>query len=1151
MTKYDMLLRKVNQAGSMMIEALAMLTLISLVTPTLYKKSAERTTELQDINTATQVRTLTKAVDNYTLTNYQDLLKELDKDGTGKVVLTGDNLQGYLPYGYELKATRNFDTPIVVVKRQGEDALTSFVILPKTGDVTDYRASQIASMVGANGGYITEGDDGKNVAKGVGGVWGLSNNDLKGMLGDDAVPARGTLVAASSESINEASRAAFENTKYLQRTPAEHEEWRNTMMTDLYMGGVPGLLEEEGNIHPSKILGVDQMIIGDIQTSADPYEAAADLVVVNPNGRIEGARADATGSAFIEGSLRALKNNFAVFNNDSGNPELNFADNVHNLLKVTRDEFAVKVNNADADDNLIIKRDGGDTLATVNVATTVNNDLTTVGDTALATDADSTFKVGPGGAIVNADKYTIDLQQGNMVISNSLDEPSNTLIATDTVDIKGATKVSATATEDEVQPMRNDLDLMLNVQGDAFISKTLEAGEVDAHNFDALKFSAGGVNYEKDSNDQYVRWLNVDEKGVEIKDIDHNRQQRMNIDKDESVIYGPMFRDEVNGVDSQGGVKIGKTDAHFQGVLTTMVDTTTLDGQVSIQRDAILAEGVKGTGSNTITMNAQKVQMFGSDGGNRQDAAFEVQAGEGSARAQSHVKADVDEFYVQRNGKKLLSIASGANGANLKEDSVVEIDPSKFRVWAETSSGDNINNRVLEVNASAETGGLPNKNGDMSNAASVYIRRGAIELESLPAPADADPDKKYSADAGVGYIEASRFVANNLQADGRTIVEPRFATGNGFDTGTVYDRYMVNPAYTSVMHDIKLTTRGGARLSDILPDFINKGIYIVNNTYKDGINFNNLTVSNNGGVISANGVQEVDEADTFSGQWASPFMGMVPAPQCPPGHARVITITPASFQMAQTGDMILNSDGRYYVSEEVRANKLPGYTMTQADEHGDQMVAAPIPQDVIVQKGRADGSNENMHLYYLGMAPDTHVSDGHTATYNKDNMPKPLYFQQSTWLKSKVIAYSTGPCSGSQASNGGCTDFMGWATVMGFIYPYKLYAPIIDALRSDDVDKTADSLVGANNANKVYWNIFPVRPRSLEAYATVYCYFDRTNIFGSGNNPAYVDQYDQLNNFRSINKKKDGGTVNSGTQGTNKEYIDRLNDPQLKYADPW
>ncbi len=39
--------------------------------------------------------------------------------------------------------------------------------------------------------------------------------------------------------------------------------------------------------------------------------------------------------------------------------------------------------------------------------------------------------------------------------------------------------------------------------------------------------------------------------------------------------------------------------------------------------------------------------------------------------------------------------------------------------------------------------------------------------------------------------------------------------------------YLLDPAYTSVMNDIRLTSRGGARLSEVLPDYINKGIYFI------------------------------------------------------------------------------------------------------------------------------------------------------------------------------------------------------------------------------------------------------------------------------------------------------------------------------------
>ena len=65
---------KISELGSLMIEAMAMLALISMVTPILYKKSAERTTELQDINAASQVRALIKSLDDYVSDHYDDIV---------------------------------------------------------------------------------------------------------------------------------------------------------------------------------------------------------------------------------------------------------------------------------------------------------------------------------------------------------------------------------------------------------------------------------------------------------------------------------------------------------------------------------------------------------------------------------------------------------------------------------------------------------------------------------------------------------------------------------------------------------------------------------------------------------------------------------------------------------------------------------------------------------------------------------------------------------------------------------------------------------------------------------------------------------------------------------------------------------------------
>lgn len=50
----------------------------------------------------------------------------------------------------------------------------------------------------------------------------------------------------------------------------------------------------------------------------------------------------------------------------------------------------------------------------------------------------------------------------------------------------------------------------------------------------------------------------------------------------------------------------------------------------------------------------------------------------------------------------------------------------------------------------------------------------------------------------------------------------------------IYDAFRLDPAYVSVMNDIKLTSRGGANLSDILPNYVLKSIYTLTNQYAKG-----------------------------------------------------------------------------------------------------------------------------------------------------------------------------------------------------------------------------------------------------------------------------------------------------------------------------
>ena len=465
-----------------------------------------------------------------------------------------------------------------------------------------------------------------------------------------------------------------------------------------------------------------------------------------------------------------------------------------------------------------------------------------------------------------------------------------------------------------------------------------------------------------------------------------------------------------------------------------------------------------------------------------------------------------------------------------KGNPALYVDKSDFQILATKSAatkGINKGDIILQVDNNSDEGVI----ADDENRGSVYIRKGAINIagkDFTGVAADyerltnADIGKDYVAtDAGdasaQGYIAADRFIAHtkvqtkalsasNDKLSGNTI----YGVNSKGSTGVAvvpYDRFEINPAYTSVMHDIKLTTRGGARLSDILPDFINKGIYLVDNTYSEKETWV--------GAIPGN-LKQVDNPTSES--FTSAYLGFVPTPTCPQGYSKVITINPSGWAMAQAGTPV---------------------TATSKGADGTTVNYVDI------------ATHNNPYLYW-------YTPDGVERSKLADAEPvTPLTFQKSTWLRAMVMPLCKGKLGGDEAAfqvDGKCTgaasSFKGWGTVMGFIYPKIYYENFIEG-KVANVDASGKGHANVSNKedaddDMVYWNLYPVKYKQIEAYVTVYCYFNRrltVNPDGSGGsvwNTEMVDTgYDQMNNQRDYWDKKDT------------EYSRRLNDPNLKYTDPW
>lgn len=345
---------KSEQRGTLLIEALAMLGLIAMVTPTLYKKSADRLFEIQDINVASQMRTMNNIIETFVKSNsggFNDVLGE----GETKEVCYDDNQancfsMGYssmVPFGFDVRSTKNFKEPRIFVYKGKDDSsgysnLLYYIVYNKDDniDIGAKRVSRLASLVGTNGGVI--GADGEDrFVKGVGGSWNLDNDALKNDLKiNDKITENSIMISAQEPVLIQEA----EDEEYLVRVPQpDGNYFKNTMITDLFMGA-PNINETIGYVNQTdrySIFNVRKMTLNtdcsgqNIRDASAMAEAGcnldvADLYIGKPtaltkerpanSGQDGGSRQywGNTGAAWFYGNLSALNDNFRLFRIDNG-----------------------------------------------------------------------------------------------------------------------------------------------------------------------------------------------------------------------------------------------------------------------------------------------------------------------------------------------------------------------------------------------------------------------------------------------------------------------------------------------------------------------------------------------------------------------------------------------------------------------------------------------------------------------------------------------------------------------------------------------------------------------------------------------------------------------------------------------------------------
>jgi len=763
----------------------------------------------------------------------------------------------------------------------------------------------------------------------------------------------------------------------------------------------------------------------------------------------------------------------------------------------------------------------------------------------------------------------------------------------------------------------------LGVAGSAWVDDMLWARHAWFRDSGFKELHAGYSSYSDYKNGSKAAWLNVYDDGIIVRDRVRAEAQSslrgFSSDVMMEINSSKVYMTDLGGAKMEladnvarigtdnnffyatdgAGVGDNSSAVHMVGSSIANIYTTdeTEGGKVDIQKGAMIFRGQPDAldVSSTIEATTDRFTIVTSDRGDLDEHAqvmvnndemrlryinFTVdhmhEGGSSTTRFKvvpEGLNVSDDDANVQVRGtfhvtgNDLIHIApnlvvkSEGDSSSANPHAVFELDPEYLQVWAKRDRTGSFTGRggsstteyqaMFRINPYDVGGGVSDTTH--TGSASVYIRKGAIELEESTAR---DGDVGYGADEGYGYIMANRLVSN-VTGDNGTV--PTVSATGYEGRGNEYDRYMVNPAYTSVMHDIKLTTRGGARLSDILPDYVLKGVYNLINNCAEGDNSVVCPVSNTG-----------------TDKWASPYIGQLPYASCPPGYRNLATVIPLSFNVGRAGDLVKETKEsgapRWVVNERPRQARI----MEKVLEAGVGDIAYPNLQEVssitfnAVYNGassfsgdfntlgmkRAEGwffgfdamhpdASGSTNLSAIDPAPiagDISQTEGYTPwtympntnTANKYAVAEPLYFQQNTWLKTTVDP----------------TD-NAWNAYMGFIYdttswPAGLggsHAPVRSNYNIKGYNDS--SATGAEYGVNYVWNLFPIPINTLEGHATVYCYFDRSQFGGDWGN--LVDPVDQLAQL------KDGSPrgVGEKTAGSNSAYVERLNDPSLKYNDPW
>ena len=968
-----------DQRGALMMEAIALLGLMTMMSPMVVRQSSERITEMEDVTVAAQMKNLKDALANYMEAKYSDLIPaNTTAEKTG--IITPANLRPYLPASYfdgaNLRGNKLLDSnqikfgyratcSEVSLKADGTPCknpnaetglytdltstckcerykLTGVVVGGRETAIPDKRASRIASMIGADGGYVRSdeiatamglSDDKKRNLIGSQGMWEASPASFG--LGDTEVPSHGGLIVAST------AYSAGRSADYLYRKKVSGIPDANSMFTDLDMGGNGACDATSGDGRCSRInnAGGVEVIAGKLivrEKNTTPGTDQADGAIGNTYARI---------SLGTDVARMNVSKGVVIRASDS----LSAMDAADNTVKIdSKSKIISTTNEMESTATAKITLTAGSTDANKATLTMANNQTIKMGTGASSIDMSNTDINATGGTNVSVtatagdvsvkgQKYVkIDAETNNIELHANSDikqTAGNDIVLDATGDIAaGATNITMDATS-EAEFTAMEENNIIKMSGAILIrNKKSDADIQIAANRDAKMYAkrtvylgAGGSIGEDNNPANQVSVLALNAKG--------------GVDSGTAVDAS----DNILGAERKGG-----TLAQMKGGLFLNSDITSGSGEGlfgGLQIGKGTSDGISG-GSSTVYLTDRGMAIHRST-----DKQPGFLSGEGAIGPE-----DIVITAKNSNGGGIIAVnAAGANNGTAGTPSI--------KLIGETGVIEASRMEVTTVrDSSASTATTKQKNAVRSLVALKFKDDGT--KDDATSVLDARTDKTN----GDTTFTQNNYSASNIRYD----MHSNAATS-----------FKVDPAFVSVMNDIRLTSRGGARLSEILPNYITKGIYELHNTYTkgpwpcrgstgctndtcpvcdydmettvNGENVSMLTCADMGlgssgqctDPTSSNkkihiALKASDYEEGANGGLAHPFMGVVPAPgrevsttslestktsekmaaydegACPNGYTALIAITPAAFSVGGVWDTIAEwnvDDNDIFVAE--------------------------------------------------------------------------------------------------------------------------------------------------------------------------------------------------------------------------------------------